>query len=47
MRGALAPPMLARGRLLGAIVLGERIGGEAYAPDEIEALLQFAPKPNQ
>jgi hypothetical protein len=47
MRGALAPPMLVRGRLLGAIVLGERIGGEAYAPDEIEALLQFAPKPNQ
>jgi hypothetical protein len=42
MRGALALPMLARGRLLGAIVLGERTGGEAYAPDEIEALSQFA-----
>jgi hypothetical protein len=42
LRGALALPMLARGRLLGAIVLGERIGGEAYAPDEIEALSQFA-----
>ena len=40
--GALALPMVARGRLLGAIVLGERIGGEAYAPDEIEALSQFA-----
>jgi hypothetical protein len=41
MRGALAAPMLARGRLLGLIVLGERSGGEAYAPDEIEALSQF------
>ncbi len=27
---------------LGAIVIGERIGGEAYAGDEIEALSQFA-----
>lgn len=42
MHGALALPMLARGRLLGAIVLGERAGGEAYAPDEVEALSQFA-----
>ncbi len=41
MHGALAVPMLARGRLAGAIVLGERAGGEAYAPDEIEALSQF------
>lgn len=42
MLGALSLPLLARGRLLGAIVLGERVGGEAYAPDEIEALSQFA-----
>ena len=42
MRGALALPMVARGRVLGAIVLGERTAGEAYAPDEIEALSQFA-----
>lgn len=42
MHGALAAPMLARGRLLGVVVLGERVGGEAYAPDEIEALSQFA-----
>jgi hypothetical protein len=42
MHGALAAPMLARGRLLGIVVLGERAGGEAYAPDEIEALSQFA-----
>jgi GAF domain-containing protein len=39
--GALALPMLARGRLLGIVVLGERTGGEAYAPDEIEALSQM------
>src|SRR5208283_2149597 len=38
LRGALALPMLARGRLLGVVVLGERAGGEAYAPDEIAAL---------
>jgi hypothetical protein len=42
MCGELALPMAVRGRLLGAIILGERIGGEAYAPDEIEALSQFA-----
>lgn len=42
MRGALALPMLVRGRLLGVVVLGERAGGEAYAPDEVEALSQFA-----
>lgn len=40
--GALAIPMLVRGRLTGLLVLGERIGGEAYAPDEIEALEQLA-----
>jgi hypothetical protein len=42
LRGALALPMLARGRLLGVLLLGERAGGEAYAPDEVEALSQFA-----
>ena len=30
--------MLARGRLCGIVLLGERTGGEAYAPDEITAL---------
>ena len=34
--------MLARGKLAGVLVLGERKGGESYAPDEIEALSQFA-----
>lgn len=40
--GALAMPMLGRGRLLGVLLLGERAGGEAYAADEIETLSQFA-----
>jgi hypothetical protein len=38
LHGALALPMLARGRLRGVVLLGERSGGEAYAPDEIAAL---------
>lgn len=42
LRGALALPMLARGRLLGVLILGERAGGEAYAPDEVAALSQLA-----
>jgi hypothetical protein len=42
LRGALALPIVARGRLLGILLLGERAGGEAYAPDEVEALLQLA-----
>jgi GAF domain-containing protein len=42
LAGALALPMLARGRLLGVLLMGERAGGEAYAPDEVEALAQFA-----
>lgn len=42
LSGALALPMVVRGRLLGVVLLGERRGGEAYAPDEIEALSQFA-----
>jgi hypothetical protein len=40
--GALALPMLVRGRLLGVLVMGERAGGEAYAPDDVEALSQIA-----
>ena len=42
LQGALALPMVARGRLLGVLLLGEREGGEAYAPDEVEALSEFA-----
>lgn len=42
LSGAIALPMLTRGRLLGVLLLGERAGGEAYAPNEVEALSQFA-----
>ena len=42
LQGALAVPMLGRGRLVGLLVVGERAGGEAYATDEVEALSQFA-----
>jgi hypothetical protein len=42
LRGALAVPMVSRARVLGVVLLGERAGGESYAPDEIEALAQFA-----
>ncbi|HLI96514.1 MAG TPA: hypothetical protein VKT72_10565 [Candidatus Baltobacteraceae bacterium] len=42
LKGDLALPMLARGSVAGVIVCGARAGGEAYAPDEIEALAEFA-----
>jgi hypothetical protein len=42
MKGDLAVPMLGRGRLLGVLLMGERTSGEAYAPDEVEALTRFA-----
>jgi hypothetical protein len=42
LNAALALPMLARGKLYGVLLLGERTGGEAYAPDEVEALSQLA-----
>ncbi len=42
LRGDLAFPMVARGRLVGLIVLGPRRSGEAYAPDETSAIAQLA-----
>lgn len=42
LHGALAVPMLARGRLLGVMLLDERPTGEAYDPDEVDALMQVA-----
>lgn len=42
LRGDIALPMLARGQLLGVLVLGARASGEAFAPDEIEALGSLA-----
>jgi len=38
----LAFPMASRGRLLGALVCGPKRDGEAYAPDESEALAALA-----
>lgn len=42
LRGDLALPMLARGRVLGVLVCGARSGGEAYAPDDVSALTELA-----
>lgn len=42
LQGALALPMLVRGQLLGVVLVGERAGGEAYAPDEVDALALFS-----
>jgi GAF domain-containing protein len=42
LQGDLALPMVGRGQLLGLLLCGERAGGEAYAPVEIDALAQFA-----
>jgi hypothetical protein len=40
--GDLALPMLARGRLIGVLVCGERASGEVYAPDEVDAIAALA-----
>lgn len=40
--GELAFPMASRGRLVGALVCGPKREGEAYAPDETEALAVLA-----
>lgn len=42
LHGALAVPMLSRGRLVAILLLDERAGGEAYSPDDVEALSQLA-----
>lgn len=42
VQGELAFPMASRGRLLGALVCGPKRDGEAYAPDETEALAALA-----
>jgi hypothetical protein len=42
LHGDLALPMVSRGQLLGVLLCGKRAGGEAYAPDEVEALSEFA-----
>ncbi len=42
LSGEFAYPMLARGRLVGVLVLGAKINGETYAPDESAAVAQVA-----
>ena len=42
LRGEFAFPMVSRGTLMGVLVCGEKRSGEAYAPDESEALLVLA-----
>lgn len=41
-RGEFAYPMMARGRLVGALVLGPKHSGDSYAPDESDAITQLA-----
>jgi hypothetical protein len=40
--GDLALPMVARGRLIGVLLCGERTSGEVYAPDEVDAIAALA-----
>jgi hypothetical protein len=40
--GEFAYPMVARGRLIGALVVGSKPNGESYAPDESEAIARIA-----
>ncbi|MGR4064136.1 MAG: hypothetical protein ACLQPV_01650 [Vulcanimicrobiaceae bacterium] len=42
LRGEFAFPMISRGALVGALVCGPKRDGEAYAPDESDALLALA-----
>ena len=42
LRGEFAFPMISRGDLVGALICGPKRDGEAYAPDESEALLALA-----
>ena len=42
IRGEFAFPMISRGSLVGALVCGPKRDGEAYAPDESDALLALA-----
>jgi len=42
LRGEFAFPMVSRGTLFGVLVCGPKRDGEAYAPDESEALLALA-----
>src|SRR5580698_5793224 len=43
LEGEFAYPMVARGHLVGVIVLGLKRSGDPYAPDESDAILHLAP----
>lgn len=40
--GEIAFPMVSRGKLLGALLLGAKRSGDAYAPDELDAIRHVA-----
>lgn len=42
LAGDFAYPMIARGRLVGALVVGPKRSGDSYAPDESDAIAQLA-----
>jgi GAF domain-containing protein len=42
MQGELAYPMFARGRMVGALVIGPKRSGDSYAPDESNAIAELA-----
>jgi hypothetical protein len=42
LQGEFAYPMIARGQLVGALVLGPKRSGDNYAPDESHAIMQLA-----
>ncbi len=42
LHGEFAYPMIARGHLVGVLVMGSKRSGESYAPDESDAIAQLA-----
>lgn len=42
LHGEMALPMVSRGRLLGTLILGAKRSGDAYAPDEVDAVRHVA-----
>lgn len=42
LQGDIAFPMVSRGKLLGTLVLGTKRSGDAYAPDEVDAIRHVA-----
>jgi len=42
IEGEFAYPMVARGQLIGALVVGSKPNSESYAPDESDAIARIA-----